>query len=163
MHGTGTTTHSPAVSPSILMYEPIVAHSFRYRCICILRARRFPGFIPRSHYTEPQQEVAFRWRGYQHPSCVSERSSVSGCSQLNDVSYRWVVGALDSAWRAVYEYLLASGQSTEKFFELWGKNVEWTTPSSQYADGKVDSEENTLLRVHMGYTHAAELSGEVRF
>jgi len=75
---------------------------------------------------------------------------------------------LDSAWRAVYEYLLASGQfeKINRFFELWGKNLEWSHPSSKYDDGEADGEsepENTLLRVHMGYTYAAELSGAVKF
>lgn len=77
-----------------------------------------------------------------------------------------MVGALDSAWRAVYEYLLASGQPSgtiEKFFQLWGKNMEWVEPSSKYDESVVDSEENTLLRVHMGLAYAAELSGEVKF
>ena len=39
---------------------------------------------------------------------------------------RWVVGALDSAWRAVYSYLLFTDPSKlDKFYELWGKNAEW--------------------------------------
>jgi len=76
------------------------------------------------------------------------------------------VGALDSAWRAVYEYLLASGQpetTIDKFFALWGKNVEWVQPSSKYVGGDVDQKKNTLLRVHMGFTYAGELSGDVKF
>ncbi|KAG0694123.1 hypothetical protein DFH29DRAFT_1035290 [Suillus ampliporus] len=76
--------------------------------------------------------------------------------------HAWVVGALDSAWRAVYQYLLASGQPQEtidKFFKVWGSNIEWAHPSSNYADG----EHNTLLRAHMGYTYAGETSGEVKF
>ncbi|KAG0704662.1 hypothetical protein DFH29DRAFT_848626 [Suillus ampliporus] len=81
--------------------------------------------------------------------------------------HAWVVGALDSAWRAVYEYLLASGhpQTTiDKFFELSGKNIEWACPSSNYADKEDDPEnQNTLLRVHMGYTYAGETCGEVKF
>ena len=37
-----------------------------------------------------------------------------------------MVGALDSAWRAVYSYLLLTDESKiPKFFELWGKNAEW--------------------------------------
>ncbi|KAG1745341.1 uncharacterized protein EDB91DRAFT_1345683 [Suillus paluster] len=41
--------------------------------------------------------------------------------------HAWVVGALDSAWRAVYEYLLACGQpqiTIKMYFELWGRNIE---------------------------------------
>ncbi|KAG1747906.1 uncharacterized protein EDB91DRAFT_1235818 [Suillus paluster] len=76
--------------------------------------------------------------------------------------HAWVVGALDSAWRAVYEYLLASGQpqsTIDKFFELWGSNIEWASSSVNYTDG----EHNTLLRAHMGYTYAGETCGEVKF
>ncbi|KAG0694126.1 hypothetical protein DFH29DRAFT_859812 [Suillus ampliporus] len=76
--------------------------------------------------------------------------------------HAWVVGALDSAWRAVYQYLLASGQpqtTIDKFFELWGSSIEWAHSSSNYVDG----EHNTLLRAHMGYTYAGETSGEVKF
>ena len=39
---------------------------------------------------------------------------------------RWVVGALDSAWRAVYSYLLYTDPSKlEAFYAWWGKNAEW--------------------------------------
>jgi monoamine oxidase len=83
--------------------------------------------------------------------------------------HAWVVGALDSAWRAVYEYLLASGQpqtTIEKFFDLWGKNIEWVCPSSWYIDEgqrTADPNTNTLLRVHMACIYAGETSGEVKF
>ncbi|KAG2039459.1 hypothetical protein BDR03DRAFT_860009 [Suillus americanus] len=79
------------------------------------------------------------------------------------VRHSWVVGALDSAWRAVYEYLLTSGQheKIQRFFDLWGQNVEW---AGQSTHGKHDpADPNTMLRVHMGYTYASELSGEVKF
>ncbi|KAG2151137.1 uncharacterized protein EDB93DRAFT_295054 [Suillus bovinus] len=84
--------------------------------------------------------------------------------------HAWVVGALDSAWRAVYEYLLASGDGSEesqaiikKFFKLWGENVEWVYPSSLCGKEEGSTEENTMLRVHMGFTYAGEISGEVKF
>lgn len=92
---------------------------------------------------------------------------------------------MDSAWRAVYEYLLASGQDEKipTFFHLWGTNIEWVQPSSKFDDDEGDGEvppdteaggggggglgginlNNTLLRAHMGYTYAAELSGNVKF
>jgi len=58
-------------------------------------------------------------------------------------------------------------EKINKLFELWGKNLEWSQPSSKYDDGdSADGEsepESTLLRVHMGYTYAAELSGAVKF
>ena len=42
---------------------------------------------------------------------------------------RWVVGALDSAWRAVYSYLLFTDPSKlDVFYALWGKNAEWFQP-----------------------------------
>ncbi|KAF9560294.1 amine oxidase [Agrocybe pediades] len=42
------------------------------------------------------------------------------------IRHAWVVGALDSAWRAVYDYLFFSDPTKiEKFFELWGTNAEW--------------------------------------
>ncbi|KAG2153891.1 hypothetical protein DEU56DRAFT_868461 [Suillus clintonianus] len=84
--------------------------------------------------------------------------------------HAWVVGALDSAWRAVYEYLLASKkhpQSTiEKFFKLWGTNIEWVDRPSEYAGqghGQGPEGPNSLLRDHMAYTYAGETSGEVKF
>ena len=42
---------------------------------------------------------------------------------------RWVVGALDSAWRAVYSYLLYTDPGKlDMFYSLWGKNAEWFEP-----------------------------------
>ncbi|KAG1879144.1 hypothetical protein F4604DRAFT_1880092 [Suillus subluteus] len=79
------------------------------------------------------------------------------------IRHSWVVGALDSAWRAVYEYLLTSGQheKIQKFFDLWGQNEEW---AGQSKHGKHDpADPNTVLRVHMGYTYSGELTGEVKF
>ncbi|KAG1822477.1 uncharacterized protein BJ212DRAFT_1328096 [Suillus subaureus] len=79
------------------------------------------------------------------------------------IHHSWVVGALDSAWRAVYEYLLTSGQheKIQKFFDLWGQNEEWVGQSKH---GKHDpADPNTMLRVHMGYTYAGELNGKVKF
>ncbi|KAG2151158.1 flavin-containing amine oxidoreductase-domain containing protein [Suillus bovinus] len=78
----------------------------------------------------------------------------------------WVVGALDSAWRAVYEYLLTSRtpqDTIDKFFKLWGTNVEWVHPSPLCGKDKDSAEANTMLRVHMGLAYAGELSGEVKF
>ena len=44
-------------------------------------------------------------------------------------SNRWVVGALDSAWRAVYSYLLYTDPGKlDMFYSLWGKNAEWFEP-----------------------------------
>ncbi|KAG1869407.1 hypothetical protein DFJ58DRAFT_63493 [Suillus subalutaceus] len=82
--------------------------------------------------------------------------------------HAWVVGALDSAWRAVYEYLLSSRQhdKIQRFFDLWGQNEEWSGRSKYRIlpgdHGPVDLD-NTILRAHMGYTYAGELAGEVKF
>ncbi|OAX41858.1 hypothetical protein K503DRAFT_436190 [Rhizopogon vinicolor AM-OR11-026] len=82
--------------------------------------------------------------------------------------HAWVVGALDSAWRAVFEYLLSSGQHDriEEFFRLWGTNVEWaqlpTEPPTEDGSGGFDPEDH-LLGVHMRYTYAAELTGDIKF
>ena len=40
--------------------------------------------------------------------------------------FRWVVGALDSAFRAVYSYLFFMDPSKlDAFYASWGKNTEW--------------------------------------
>ncbi|KAG9218552.1 hypothetical protein PLEOSDRAFT_1064574 [Pleurotus ostreatus PC15] len=54
------------------------------------------------------------------------------------VRHAWVVGALDSAWRAVKEILvLVYGTESEQyktFLDLWGNNEEWTTrPANRHA------------------------------
>jgi hypothetical protein len=49
--------------------------------------------------------------------------------ELISTRHAWVVGALDSAWRAVKEYLVTSGQwenKKETFTSLWGSSEEWT-------------------------------------
>ena len=38
---------------------------------------------------------------------------------------RWVVGALDSVWRAVYSYLFFTDPSKLDAFYALGKNAEW--------------------------------------
>ena len=56
-------------------------------------------------------------------------SARCGWLVLNVIVSRWVVGALDSAWRAVYSYLLFTDPSKlDMFFALWGKNAEWFEP-----------------------------------
>lgn len=47
----------------------------------------------------------------------------------------WVVGALDSAWRAVYEILwLSHRDKLPEFLLRWGENQEWV-PDVQMSDG----------------------------
>jgi len=41
-------------------------------------------------------------------------------------SFSWIVGALDSAWRAVKEILLLDYRNKIPDFEsMWGRNEEW--------------------------------------
>nr|QAA96039.1 L-amino acid oxidase 4 [synthetic construct] len=67
------------------------------------------------------------------------------------VRHAWVVGALDSAWRAVYNYLYVTDPAKlPKFFELWGKNAEWF---EQPGDGKEPNSDNSLLEKFVRRTH----------
>ena len=57
---------------------------------------------------------------------------------------RWIVGALDSAWRAVYSYLLYTDPSKlEVFYTLWGRNEEWFEPLAEPETGKPNN--NSLV------------------
>jgi len=48
---------------------------------------------------------------------------------LTESTCRWVVGALDSAWRAVHSYLeFTDPARLQEFFEKWGKNPDWFDP-----------------------------------
>ncbi|KAI5990285.1 hypothetical protein F5J12DRAFT_727696 [Pisolithus orientalis] len=80
--------------------------------------------------------------------------------------HAWVVGALDSAWRAVYEYLSVTKQDDkmERFKELWGKNVEWTSPSVQpQYDQSGQPLLSDLLYEHFGLIEAAIGVGEIKY
>ncbi|KIK68736.1 hypothetical protein GYMLUDRAFT_256401 [Collybiopsis luxurians FD-317 M1] len=57
-------------------------------------------------------------------------------SEALSVRHAWVEGALDSAWRAVYELLLEPGFQPyqAKFFQNWGLNAEWF--NAPIPDGK---------------------------
>ncbi|KAI6020432.1 hypothetical protein BKA83DRAFT_680115 [Pisolithus microcarpus] len=69
----------------------------------------------------------------------------------------WVVGALDSAWRAVYEYLIVTKQDDKikRFMDLWGGNVGWTTRS--------DCQKPDLLREHLGLMESAISAGVISY
>ncbi|KAI6100915.1 amine oxidase [Pisolithus croceorrhizus] len=73
--------------------------------------------------------------------------------------HAWVVGALDSAWRAVHEYLAVTRQDDKmrRFKELWGDNVEWASPPGQFSD-----DQSNLLHEHLGLVHQAILAGEIQ-
>ena len=66
------------------------------------------------------------------------RKLLSGCPPAFADVYghrSWIVGALDSAWRAVSEILLASYRGKlDKFHELWGVCPEWM--SDEQLSGK---------------------------
>ncbi|KAI6141922.1 hypothetical protein BKA82DRAFT_961792 [Pisolithus tinctorius] len=74
--------------------------------------------------------------------------------------HAWVVGALDSAWRAVYEYLSVTNQREKmlRFKELWGETVEWASLPAQFHDDK-----SNLLDKHLGLIHEAILAGEIQY
>ncbi|KAI5984068.1 hypothetical protein EDD15DRAFT_1812652 [Pisolithus albus] len=74
------------------------------------------------------------------------------------VRHAWVVGALDSAWRAVYEYLEVTEQDKERFFYMWGRNAEWT---SRRGGETIDDEEPDLLRKHLGLVHEFSNAGQL--
>ncbi|KAG8853979.1 hypothetical protein FRB96_007842 [Tulasnella sp. 330] len=80
------------------------------------------------------------------------------------VRHAWVVGALDSAWRAVLEVLsLSYRRKLKKFYGLWGKNQEWistrrtpnttphlpTGPILLPGTGGPDYDEDDLMFRHM--------------
>ncbi|KAF4611779.1 hypothetical protein D9613_003929 [Agrocybe pediades] len=65
------------------------------------------------------------------------------------IRHAWVVGALDSAWRGVYSYLVATNASqptVDKFFTLWGRNPEWFENPSDTEEGKHSSLFEKYLR-----------------
>lgn len=71
-------------------------------------------------------------------------------------SRSWVVGALDSSWRAVYTYLKVTGQDEKikKFKMLWGENSEWGSKSAFMETAK-ESHGSDLLDEHLGLVDRA--------
>lgn len=78
-------------------------------------------------------------------------------------SYSWVVGALDSAWKAVYQYLKVTGQDDkiEKFKEIWGENVEWTGKSTLVDPVQGGGPGPDLLDEHLGLVGKAIQGGVI--
>ncbi|KAI6106546.1 hypothetical protein EDD16DRAFT_1523887 [Pisolithus croceorrhizus] len=80
----------------------------------------------------------------------------------------WVVGALDSAWRAVDEYLCVTRQMVKRkrFKELWGENIEWASPPAQpFRHGEHNKEpenKSNLLDEHLGLIYGAIGVGEIK-
>lgn len=75
--------------------------------------------------------------------------------------YSWVVGALDSAWKAVYQYLKLTGQDgkIKQFKEIWGENVEWTGKSTLVDTVQDGGIEPDLLDEHLGLVSKAIQGG----
>jgi hypothetical protein len=71
-------------------------------------------------------------------------------------SRSWVVGALDSSWRAVYAYLKVTGQDEKikKFKMLWGENSEWGRKSAVMETAK-ENHGPDLLDEHLGLVDRA--------
>ena len=72
----------------------------------------------------------------------------------------WAVGALDSSWRAVYEYLKLTGQDEKitKFKMLWGENGEWGSNSGLMESAK-ENYGLDLLDEHLGLVDRAFRDG----
>lgn len=71
----------------------------------------------------------------------------------------WVVGALDSAWRAVYNYLVMTDESKiPKFFELWGKNAEWFEEQEASTPEQGGDRSHSLLEKFVRRTHGTKLT-----
>ncbi|KAI9573041.1 hypothetical protein HD554DRAFT_2167323 [Boletus coccyginus] len=70
--------------------------------------------------------------------------------------HSWVVGALDSSWRAVYEYLKVTGQhgKIKKFKMLWGENSEWGSKSS-LTDSAQEDHGHDFMDEHLGLVDRA--------
>ena len=66
-------------------------------------------------------------------------------------SSRWVVGALDSTWRAMYSYLAFTNPSKQDVFHaFWGKNTEWI--EQEPVTGKPSLSHNSLFEKYIRNT-----------
>jgi len=92
-------------------------------------------------------------------ACVDLLKSLGG-SLTSWFQIRWVVGALDSAWRAVYNYLFLSDPSKiAKFFELWGTNAEWfEEPETFVPHDPVARRQHSVLEKYIRRTHGVRLA-----
>jgi hypothetical protein len=63
------------------------------------------------------------WIHYQSPGSASNPNLMNS----------WVAGALDSAWRAVDQYLAINQEKSvrDKFWKLWGPTEYWDEASSK--------------------------------
>ena len=69
-----------------------------------------------------------------------------GCASNPRIFNSWVAGALNSAWRAVEQYLtLNQPDSLEAFWRLWGPSEYWDEAS----DSELVGLSRKLLRRHL--------------
>ncbi|KAI0027421.1 amine oxidase, partial [Vararia minispora EC-137] len=64
---------------------------------------------------------------YQSLTTPAARGRLHFAGEAISTRHAWVEGALDSAWRAVYELLCQPGyyKYQKEFFRKWGTNAEW--------------------------------------
>jgi hypothetical protein len=70
------------------------------------------------------------------------------------LSLSWVVGALDTAWRAVWQIVLLSyPEKLQDFYDHWGYNPEWQTESKILDDvptyGSIPDKKANMIIKHM--------------
>lgn len=87
---------------------------------------------------------------YESLSVPASNGRLHFAGEAISVRHAWVVGALDSAWVAVHNYLImthASQDTLNKFYNNWGINWEWTKSGaeSKNNNGTLAHEDNLLL------------------
>ena len=95
------------------------------RRVCPFRSRELRKFVHQPHQTSSKWKASYSWGSIEYPSWVRLKST-SLLQLLIFYNYSWVVGALDSAWRAVYDYLyLTDKKKIPELVKRWGTNREW--------------------------------------
>ncbi|KAF8638781.1 hypothetical protein AX16_010432 [Volvariella volvacea WC 439] len=85
---------------------------------------------------------------YDSLNAPSPNGKLHFAGEALSIRHAWVVGALDSAWRAVNEYLTLNYQQLlPKFYAEWGTNEEWTKKSTK--PGKAPDVQDDLLLEHL--------------
>ena len=63
---------------------------------------------------------------------------------------RLIFGALDSAWRTVYSYLLViDPRKLDVFYALWGKNAKWFEQLEEPDTAKTINNHDSLLERYL--------------
>jgi len=74
------------------------------------------------------------------------RGKLFFAGEATSACHAWVAGALDSAWRAVYQYLsLNQPDLLENFYNLWGKTEYW----DEADDDELVDLNNKLMERHL--------------